>query len=214
MPVDAFNPFHSQALSGVCGIILAAGSARRMGRPKQLLPFQGKPLLAHVICQAKAAGLFPLILVLGHEADRIQAALPGLKVPMVLNKAFDTGMASSVIAGLNRLEQTGTQPKGALFLLGDQPLVSAALIEQIVTEAGRHSGKIIVPSFNGNQGNPVYMDRQFFADLMQLDGDIGGRALMQQHPGAVHEMAVSDPSVLRDLDTPEDYDALCRDALP
>jgi len=201
-------------ISGVAGIILAAGTGSRMGRTKQLLPLKDRPILAHTIEQGLAAGLSPLILVLGHRAGDIQSRLSRryrFSVDTVVNKNYRSGMASSIRAGLERLSQLTPPPsRGTLFLLGDQPQISSSTIQAIRAEAGKFPGKIIVPTFRGRRGNPVYFDPCFFDQLRQLSGDKGGRVLFKQFPLAVQEFPVNTPGICQDVDTPQDYDRLCR----
>lgn len=195
----------------IAGIILAAGTGSRMGQTKQLLAFKGRPILAHTIDQGLAAGLCPLILVLGHQAGRIKSQLPRRPIDMIINKAYPSGMASSIKTGLKRVGQYPGKPfRGAVFLLGDQPLVPPETITRILTAAGKSPGKIIVPTFGGRRGNPVYFDACFFHQLNQLSGDTGGREIIRQFPHAVDEIRVSTPGICQDIDTPEDYLWLCQ----
>lgn len=194
----------------VAGIILAAGTGSRMGTTKQLLAFNGRPILAHAIEQGLAAGIFPLILVLGHQADKIQPRLSQFPVDITINKNFKSGMASSIATGLKRLDLFyAPRPEGAIFLLGDQPLVKAKTIRQIRDKALAGPGKIIIPTFRGQRGNPVYFDSCFFDELKQLSGDTGGRKVFQRFAHAIDELPVSSPGICMDIDTPEDYGHLC-----
>ncbi|WDP91536.1 MAG: nucleotidyltransferase family protein [Desulfobacter sp.] len=192
----------------IAGIILAAGTGSRMGgHTKQLLPFKGRPLLTHAVEKGLAAGLSPLILVLGHGADRIKRQLDAYPVDIIVTPDFTRGMAASLKAGLHRLDSTGTA-RGALFLLGDQPLVRAETLLTLREAARNHPGSILIPVFKGRRGNPVYFDACFFPELRQVSGDMGGRVLIGRHPHAVREIAVDDPGIGMDIDTPEDYEDL------
>ena len=193
----------------IAGIILAAGTGTRMGKLKQLLPFRGKPILACPLDQGSAAGLSPVILVLGHEAETVKKSIGKTKADILVNPDYAGGMASSVVAGVRRLD-AHPQVKGALFLLGDQPLVSRAVIRDIIKTAEKHPDRIIIPVFQGKRGNPVYFGRCFFDDLKTLSGDTGGRSLFRQFPEAVLEVPVETDAILTDIDTPEDYNALCQ----
>ncbi len=194
----------------VAGIILAAGLGKRMGDLKQLLPFHGKPILAHTIELGRAAGLSPLILVLGHGVEKIQKSIDATAVDIVVNEHYTDGMASSIVEGLNRLAVSRhAEVDGALFLLGDQPLVSEPVIQSICKTVGQNPDKIIIPTFKGNRGNPVYFGRNFFPELKLLSGDIGGRKLFQRFPESILEVDVDTDAVLTDIDTPEEYNSLC-----
>ena len=197
----------------VAGIILAAGSSRRMGRLKQMLPFQGKSLLAHTIEKGLAADLSPLILVLGHKADQIKERISKYPIDVIINPIFSDGMASSICTGLNHLtaiRKDSDTPSGAVFLLADQPLVTVETI-QTISEKGRTCpGKIIIPVMDGRRGNPVYFDNCFFTAMTHLEGDIGGRALFTRFAHAVEELPVTDPGIFLDIDTPKAYEQLCQ----
>lgn len=194
----------------VAGIILAAGTGSRMGTTKQLLPFNGRPILAHTVEQSLTAGIFPLILVLGHRANKIQTRLSRFPVDIIINQDFKSGMASSIATGLKRLEDFyAPPPRGAIFLLGDQPLVKAETIRQIRDKALACLGKIIIPTFRGRRGNPVYFDSFFFDELKQLSGDTGGRQVFQRFAHAVDELPVASPCICMDIDTPKDYNHFC-----
>ncbi|MBA3008957.1 MAG: nucleotidyltransferase family protein [Proteobacteria bacterium] len=191
----------------LAGIILAAGMGTRMGtdlcRAKQLLPLGGRAVLAHVVENALAAGLDPIILVLGHQAQEIMAAMDVSQVRVVVNPLYRTGMAGSVRAGL------GAVPSfcdGAMFLLGDQPLVDKAVLLKLIKAFT--GSNIVIPAFEGRQGNPVIFGAGFFSQLQQLKGDRGGRVLFDAYPDHIRQVPVETDSVCFDLDTPEDYERL------
>lgn len=179
-------------------------------RTKQLLPFKGEPLLAHTVKTGLAAGFSPLILVLGYEADRIKNALSPYTVDITFNPDYTGGMATSVLRGLDRLNAAGPV-KGAFFLLGDQPLVRTETLATLRKAALKLSGGILIPTFKGRRGNPVYFDARFFPELKQVTGDQGGRLLVKKYARAVKKIAVNDPGICLDIDTPGDYDSLCCD---
>jgi molybdenum cofactor cytidylyltransferase len=191
----------------LAGIILAAGMGTRMGTglcPKQLLPLGGRPVLARVIENGLAAGLDPLILVLGHQAQSVMAAVDVSRVIVVVNPLYKTGMAGSIRVGIGAVGPCD----GAMFLLGDQPLVDRpVLLKLIQTFSG--SG-IVMPTFQGRQGNPVIFGAEFFSQLQQLKGDRGGRVLFDAHAEQITRVPVETDGVCFDLDTPEDYSWLCQ----
>jgi molybdenum cofactor cytidylyltransferase len=193
----------------LAGIILAAGMGTRMGtelcRAKQLLPLGGRPVLARVIENAFAAGLDPLILVLGHKAQEIMAAVDVSRVSVVVNPLYKTGMAGSIRVGIGAV---GLGCDGAMFLLGDQPLVDRSVLLKLI-QAFSGSG-IVMPAFQGRQGNPVIFGAEFFSQLEQLKGDRGGRVLFEDHSRQITRVPVETGGVCFDLDTPEDYHRLCQ----
>ncbi len=202
--VDKGNNFSGQ--SPVAGIILAAGLGRRMGSLKQLLPFNNKPMLSHVIQSSRAAGLNPLIMVLGHEAEKIKTALPPHDAQVIINTDYSRGMASSLRAGVKALSHPVS---GVLFLLGDMPLVNKTIIQTLANTGARNPGKIIIPNFGGKRGNPVYFDRHFFPELSALAGDRGGQILFTKHPTAIVDLPMDTDAIFLDIDTPQDYKAIC-----
>lgn len=168
-----------------------------MGRPKQLLPLGGRPLLQHVVDLA-ASELDETVLVLGASAAEIQTAValpPGVRV--VLNPDAAEGQATSLRAGLAAM---GSEVTGALVLLGDQPGVRSDAVRALATARG----PIARASYGGRPGHPVRLDRSVWAEVMALGGDSGARELIRRVPGLLIEVEVGgDPPP--DVDTPEDY---------
>lgn len=191
----------------MAGVILAAGSASRMGERKQLLSLSGRPLLAHVIAAARQTSLDPLLIVLGAAATQIRAQLDLDGLTVVENPAYATGQSTSVRAAVIALPE---QVEAAIFLLGDQPEVSPAAIERVVTTYRQTGAPIVQPCYAEGRGNPVLISRALFPELLALTGDIGARPLLRRH---VEAIAFADVGELRrpeDIDTPEDYERLCR----
>ena len=186
-------------LSSVGVVILAAGSSRRLGRPKQLLELEGKPLLQHVIDAVGAVGVGQIVVVLGHAADQIQAALTlPQHAKVVVNLDHARGQGSSVRAGLDRLSPHMGR---AVILLGDQPRVAPDAIRAVA----EGTGPIVRAVYRGTPGHPVAFDRDVWAELATTAvGDQGGRELLRRDPQRVHEVALDQPSPL-DIDTEDDY---------
>jgi molybdenum cofactor cytidylyltransferase len=191
----------------VAGIILAAGCGSRMGTTKQLLPFENTTILGRVIATAKASMLDHIILVLGFEVGRIRRCLdlthPGMTgIHVIENPDWNKGQSFSVAAGLKALpEDFG----GALFILGDQPLVMARTINSLVTAFQTTDHWILVPRFQGKRGNPVLVAKPLFSHLACPAGDAGARVLFKEFAHRMQRIAVADPGILKDVDTPEDY---------
>lgn len=182
------------------GIVLAAGGASRFGRPKQILPWRGEALVRHSARAGLEGGLHPVVVVTGAYADQVQAALEDLPVEIVHNPDWESGQSSSLAAGLRSLpEDCG----GALFLLADQPQISASLVRSLADRHAETLAPILAPLVDGQRGNPVFFDRQTFSDLLALQGDTGGRALFSRWP--VEWLPWHDASVLMDIDRLEDY---------
>lgn len=187
----------------IAGIVLAGGGSRRLGQPKQLLDWQGKPLIRHSAEVALEAGLSPVIVVTGAGGEAVRAAVEGLPITVAHNPAWEGGQSTSVRRGLAELPAT---IGGAVFLLVDQPFVSAPLVRTLVAEHARTLAPIVAPLIDEQRGNPVLFDRVTFADFEALEGDVGARPLFARHrPVWVpwHEARA-----LLDIDTVEDYQRL------
>jgi len=197
MPSNAFH-------FGVA--ILAAGASTRMGSPKQLLVVDGKPLLIRAVEAALASAAWPVVVVLGANAEQIRPALARLPVIVTENPAWAEGMAASIRAGVTTLQQFSRSLDGALIALCDQPAFSADTIARLV-ETQRTTGRSIVAAqYAGRRGAPALFLRQHFATLTALTGEEGARALLHGDPAAV--ASVDLPALSLDLDTPADVAAL------
>ncbi|HRJ69990.1 MAG TPA: nucleotidyltransferase family protein, partial [Beijerinckiaceae bacterium] len=183
-------------------IILAAGRSTRMGGPNKLLAqHRGKALVRHVAESAVAAGIGPVSVVVGHQADQVRAALAGLDLRFIENPAFADGLSTSLRAGIGAL---APDCGAAVILLGDMPLVGPAVIRRLAAAyAQTPDAKAVVPTFLGQKGNPVLIARGLFASVADVSGDIGARRLIEDAGGQVVEVAVDDPGALLDIDTPQ-----------
>jgi len=186
----------------VAGIVLAAGEGRRMGKLKQSLPVRGKSMLEMVVDTALASSLHRVVVVLGYHADRLAPLLSNRPVAVVINRDHRDGQASSLKAGLREL---APESDAALFLLGDQPLVSSKILDSIVAAYQRTTAPIIAPIYGGKRGNPVLFGRELFPLIENLKGDTGARGILAGHPDMLFSLPVADPEILFDVDTEEDY---------
>jgi molybdenum cofactor cytidylyltransferase len=184
----------------VAGIVLAAGGSTRMGTPKQLLPWQGKPLVRHAVEKALAAGLDPVIVVTGFAAAEVEQALAHLPVIIARNPGWELGQSASIQCGLRKIPPACG---AAIFLLTDMPQVPLNILRAELEIYQTEPVAILCPSFDGQRGNPVLFARQTFPALMNLTGDTGGRALFDRFP--IRWLEWDDPAILQDIDTLEDY---------
>lgn len=200
----------------VTAVVLAAGTSSRMGKLKQLLTYHGRPLLRHVIDIISRSSVDKIVVVLGHRHEEVAATLKGLPLHIAVNHDYASGQSSSVKTGLKALAGSNTSPvaeagrAGVLFVLGDQPLLKPETINLLIENFMRHGG-IIAPFFRGTRGNPVLFDLSFQAEFDSLQGDAGAREIIFRHPEMLHKIDVTDPGILLDVDTPEDWEELQHD---
>jgi molybdenum cofactor cytidylyltransferase len=194
-------PRPGQALR-VATIVLAAGRGTRMGPENKLLAdFKGKPIIRHAVEAALASKARPVIVVTGHQGERVAGALKGLEVSFVQNPRFAEGLSTSLRAGLAALPP---EIDAVAVVLGDMPEVSGSLIDRLAASVDPARGALIaVPTRNGKRGNPVAWSRRLFDDLARLEGDVGARHLIGLHADTVTEVPVDDEAVFVDVDTPE-----------
>jgi molybdenum cofactor cytidylyltransferase len=188
------------------GLVLAAGSSRRMGSPKQLLPIDGKPLLELVVDQANKSNLNQVVVVLGAAADEIRARVNLGRARVLVNPNHASGMASSLRAGLASL---GDDIDRVVVILGDQPDVDASRLDQLLALQETSGLPAAALSFSGLLHPPVVLERELWGDLMALDGDVGCRAVIRARPELVARLSIAgDLTHPVDVDTPEDYELI------
>lgn len=189
----------------IAGVILAAGTSSRMGTPKQLLPYKETTILGEVLKNARQSALDPLILVLGFMAEEIRSQIDFDAATIVIADAYALGQSASLKAGLSVVPKDCA---GALFLLGDQPLISTGLIDTLVAVYRQSGSNLLIPTWRGKRGTPVLIGRPLFAHLNALTGDTGARVLFNKFADQIMEIELGQESVRIDIDTPEDYEKL------
>jgi CTP:molybdopterin cytidylyltransferase MocA len=191
----------------IAGIVLAAGTSSRMGRNKLAETLRGKPLVRHAVDAALASRLDPVLVVTGHEPEKLRAALAGAAVTIVPNAHYEEGLSTSLKAGVKAVPE---DCDGAMVLLGDMPGITPDLIDRIVAAFDPAAGSgICVATAHKRRGHPVLWARSFFRQLMALKGDKGARALLETQADQVVEIEADDDAPLVDIDTPEAL-AACR----
>jgi molybdenum cofactor cytidylyltransferase len=191
------------AAASLAAVVLAAGSSRRFGADNKLLAaIDGRPLVARVVAAIEGAGIGRVIVVTGHDRERVAAALAGAGRTLVHNGDHDAGMGTSIAAGIAAL---GDDVDGALIAQGDMPAVDSALIAALCRAFLAHGcDRIVHPVLaDGRQGNPVIWPRRLFADLARLNGDKGGKRLIEAEAGRTVGSAVAGDGAAADIDTPE-----------
>jgi molybdenum cofactor cytidylyltransferase len=181
----------------VGGVVLAAGESSRFGAANKLLePVDGVPMVRRVVDRARSSSLDGVVVVVGHEAGAVRAALDGLGVATRENDAYAEGQGTSVRVGVDHARDRGWD--AAAFLLGDMPFVRVETIDAVAAAARASGAGIVAPRREGRRGNPVAFDADHFAALSDVSGDRGGRALFDDHE--VRFVEVDDPGIHRDVD--------------
>jgi len=194
----------SECWRRVSAVVLAAGGSKRLGRPKQLLPLAGRTMIEQVLGTVMAVGVHEVIVVLGHAAAPIAEHMPS-GCRLVLNPDWESGISSSLRAGLAAVDP---RTEAALFVLADQPHMTAEAMTRIVRAYYGTTKSIVVPVHQGTRGNPVLFDRRHFGALEALSGDLGGREVIAACAGEVLPVEMESAELFLDIDTPEDYQGL------
>jgi molybdenum cofactor cytidylyltransferase len=189
----------------ITAVLLAAGQSSRMGQHKLLLPLLGKPLVVHAVESALASEVDETVVVVGYRAEAVREALAGQPVRIVVNPDYAQGQSTSLRAGVAALT---AQTEAAIILLGDQPLLTAEMLNALIATWKRTASLIVAPVFGGQRGNPVLFSRALFPELLQVRGDQGGREVVQRHAGEVTLVQMADPAAALDVDTWQEYQAL------
>jgi molybdenum cofactor cytidylyltransferase len=187
----------------VSTIILAAGKSRRMGSPKQLLRLGDRTLLDLVLDNVRKSSVEEIILVLGSSAAEIQQQVSTQGVKVVMNPTYEEGMGSSLRAGIAALDP---RSQAALIVLADQPCVRPMTLDRLIEHHRNTRPHIIIPTYKGFRGNPVLLDRSVFPQVMEIQGDIGCRAIFGNHTENISKLEVDDPGILLDVDTGADFE--------
>jgi molybdenum cofactor cytidylyltransferase len=195
--------------SRIAAVVLAAGRASRMGSNKLVAELDGEPIVRRCVRAVLGSQARPVVVVTGHEAEAVRGALAGLDVQLVHNPAFAEGMSTSLRAGLAAVGAASA----ALICLGDMPRLRPQHLDALIAaHRGGDPAQIVVPTCDRKRGNPVLWPRQYFAEISALTGDVGARALIDRHADQLHLVAIDDPAILLDVDTPAALDELRRPA--
>lgn len=186
----------------IWAVILAAGESRRMQKPKMLLPFGDLTILETVIKNCEESSLDRIIVVVGAYRDRLSEKLVNYSVEICENDNYKEGMLSSVQKGFQCLPE---EVQAAVIILGDQPLITSEVIDEVIKAFKRTKKGIVLPVFKHSRGHPLLIDSKYKKDIENLDPAIGLRELLQKFPGDIEEVEVNDHNILKDIDTPADY---------
>jgi molybdenum cofactor cytidylyltransferase len=189
-------------MPNVAALILAAGESSRFGRPKQLAQFGGKSLLRRIVDEAKKADCTPVLVVAGSEKEKISAELRGVNARIVENVNWQSGMGSSIRAGIRALDPE-QNVEAVVLLVCDQTCVDTDVIKALVALRKRSGKEIIASSYSDTLGVPALFDRAIFPELLALDGENGAKEIILANRERVTAFAFPGGSI--DIDTWEDY---------
>jgi molybdenum cofactor cytidylyltransferase len=195
VPPSPIDPF-------VTGLVLGAGGSKRLGRPKQLLPYRAGTLLGHVVGVARECRFDQLVVAVGGSAEDVRAGVDLAGADVVVNDSYGAGCSSSIAAALGVVDP---RCRVILLMLGDQPGVTAATVAALLD--GRGDAALAICRYDDGRGHPIAFARSTFADLAGLHGDKGVWRLLDRRAGDVTEVPVTGRIPL-DVDTPEDYQAV------
>jgi xanthine dehydrogenase accessory factor len=195
--------YFSRSKKQVAAIILAAGKSTRMGQQKLLMPFEGKSMIATVVGKIAGSVSSRTIVVTGSDRNKIEKELEAYAVLFVDNERYEKGMLTSVQAGV---AAASTETDGYLILLGDQPMVSEAVINRLISVFQKGGKGLLIPVFKGKRGHPVLIGSKYKNEIKSLSPEIGLRELFLNHPDDIQEIEVESEDVLKDIDTPDDYE--------
>ena len=184
-----------------CAVVLAAGRSRRMGAAnKLLLEVDGMPIIRRSVSAALESSCEAVFVVTGHEAERVASTVSDLNVEIVGCEDYASGLSASLSAGIAALPE---DCDAAVVCLGDMPRVTSAHIDRLIAAFDPLEGRAVcVPTFQGKRGNPILWGRRFFSELADIRGDVGARHLIGEHAELVCKVAMKEPGVLVDVDSP------------
>ncbi|MGA7129668.1 MAG: nucleotidyltransferase family protein [Chthoniobacterales bacterium] len=192
----------------VSAVVLAAGLSTRMGRNKLLLNFKDKPLIARLVDTLLASKIDEVIVVLGHEIEKVRAELQGKPIRLVHNPDYREGLSTSVRTGVDAVSPDAD---GIMICLADQPLLEPADVNQIVAafaDAKKVNKSIVVPFFKGERGNPVILDASLRVAILGIVGDVGCKGVIKRYPEKVYALEMENDHVVRDVDDVKAYERL------
>lgn len=191
----------------ISAIVLAAGEGKRMGKTKQLLTWQGKVVLQHVLDHLRRSRVQEIVLVLGHDRERILAELDTQDVRVIFNPEFSEGMSSSIRKGVAAIHP---EAKAFFIVLGDQPAVGPEIYDRLTAEFNRRYPEktIFIPTHQERRGHPPLFAVRHGEEILDIRGDVGLRAIIEKHPQEVMTVEVETEAILEDVDTPAQYEKL------
>jgi molybdenum cofactor cytidylyltransferase len=203
--------------TNVAAVVAAAGRSLRMGQAKQLLPWGNSTVIATVVSKLHSAGAEPVVCVVGHRAEEMRAALQASPAVIVENRAYvELEMLRSYQEGIRFLqerwpanqEDTSVQLAGALLALGDQPHLPVEVIAAIIAQAAQTPDRLVIPSYQMRRGHPFFVPATLWPELLDIPEGGTLRDLVRRRHHAIVYVETDTDAILRDIDTPADYDQL------
>ena len=190
-------------MGSIGAIILAAGESKRMGFPKMLLPLNGKTMLENVIRNVEGSDVEDILVILGGGPETLKEIVNNSSAKYCFNENYTSGMLSSVQCGFRNLT---ADVDAILVFQGDQPLITAAIVNKVI-EVYRAADKgIVIPTYNKKRGHPILIDKKYRNEIEKLDAREGLRSLSSLVPDDVLEIETNSAGILRDFDTYHDYE--------
>ena len=188
----------------IAAVVLSAGESSRMGRPKALLPIEGETFIGRIVTALKRTQVGKIVVVLGHNADQLAAAIRPLAVEILVNPDYKLGQLSSLQVAARHL-QNDADCDGMLLHLVDHPYIDAALVDRMIQRFHETQKDIVVPRWRGKRGHPVLFSRRLFAELLAAPLDQGAKAVVNAHADETLEIETDEEGIALDIDTPELY---------
>ena len=190
----------------VSAILLGAGESKRMGVNKLSLPWGKKTVFEHCLDTLLRSNVKEVVVVLNNRTKRM-LQFRGKRAKVIMNPHYREGMSTSIRRGIRA---TDPNSQGILIALGDQPLLKKRTINALIRAFGQKRGSIVLPSYRGRGGHPVLFDRCYKKMLLSLQGDVGGKSIIERDPGNVVKVRTKSEAVVKDIDTWKDYKKECR----
>lgn len=188
----------------IAAVVLSAGESSRMGRPKALLPIEGETFIGRIVTALKRTQVGKIVVVLGHNAEELAAAIRPLAVEILVNPDYKLGQLSSLQVAARHL-QNDADCDGMLLHLVDHPYIDAALVDRMIQRFHETPKDIVVPRWRGKRGHPVLFSRRLFAELLAAPLDQGAKAVVNAHANETLEIETDEEGIALDIDTPELY---------
>jgi molybdenum cofactor cytidylyltransferase len=195
-------------------VVLAAGRSSRMGRAKALLPIDADDtFLTRIVRTFLSAGVDDVVVVVGHEADAVVSSLAasGLPARFAVNRDYDRGQLSSLVAGLGVVDRPGVV--AVLVTLVDVPLVAEATVRAVIEQYRRTRAPVVRPTAGERHGHPLLIDRALFDELRAANAAEGAKPIVREHASRAGDLPIDDEGAFTDIDTPEDYERVFHRAL-